>query len=189
MPGKKQEVKERNPSDYSEHCLEQVGATGQRWNKTQSTEWRLATPMQGKTHQHSSLQSPGRGDGHSHNSCRLVSSLGPSKLSESRARGAWGQCNPRKLVSLHLWKTNAIKQDWIEGAQAGLLIHLATVGQSLPRRTYDSNMHTGRSRFLKVATIFVEIHVFSVGNWERRHWWIDSLSSLQLVHIALSRHF
>jgi len=30
MPGKKQEVKERNPSDYSECRLEQVGATGQR---------------------------------------------------------------------------------------------------------------------------------------------------------------
>ena len=59
-------------------------------------------PEHGRCSQHSSLQSPGRGDGHSHNSCRLVSSLGPSKLSESRARGAWGQCNPRKLVSLHL---------------------------------------------------------------------------------------
>lgn len=30
MPGKKQEVKERNPSDYSECRLKQVGATGQR---------------------------------------------------------------------------------------------------------------------------------------------------------------
>ena len=53
MPGKKQEVKERNPSDYSECFLEQAGATGQRWNKTQFTEWRQATAMQGKTHQHS----------------------------------------------------------------------------------------------------------------------------------------
>ena len=49
------------------------------------------------------------------------------------------------------------------------LIHLATVGQSLPCRTYDSNVHTGRSRFLKVTTIFVEIHVFNVGSWERGH--------------------
>ena len=44
------------------------------------------------------------------------------------------------------------------------LIHLATVGQSFPCRTYVSNMHTGRTQFLKVTKIFVEIHVFNVGN-------------------------
>ena len=69
-------------------------------------------PQHGWRSYHSSLQSPGRGDGHSHHNCRLVSSLGPSKLSHSRARGAWGQCNPRKLlnsimVSLHLWETKS----------------------------------------------------------------------------------
>ena len=30
----------------------------------------------------------------------------------------------------------------MEGAQAGLLIHLATGGQSLPRRTYVSKVNT-----------------------------------------------
>ena len=49
------------------------------------------------------------------------------------------------------------------------LIHLATVGQTLLCRTYDSNVHTGRSCFLKLTTIFVEIHVFNVGSWERGH--------------------
>ena len=126
-------------------------------------------PQHGWRSHHSSLQSPGRHEGHSRHSCRLVSSLGPSKLSHSRTRGAWGQCNPRKFlnsitVSLHLWDTNKIKQDWIEGAHAGLLIHLATVGQSFPRRTNVRNMHTGRIQFLKVTKIFVEIHVFNVGN-------------------------
>ena len=52
----------------------------------------------------------------------------------------------------------------MEGAQAGLLIHLATVGQSFPRRTYVSNIHIGREQFLKVTKIFVEIDVFNVGN-------------------------
>ena len=126
-------------------------------------------PQHGWHSHHSSLQSPGRHEGHSRHSCRLLSSLGPSKLSHSRARGAWGQCNPGKflnsiMVSLYLWETKKIKQDWIEGAQAGILIHLATVGQSFPCRTYVSNMHTGRIQFLKVTKIFVEIHVFYVGN-------------------------
>ena len=49
------------------------------------------------------------------------------------------------------------------------LIHLATVGQSFPCRTYVSNMHTGRIQFLKVTKIFVEIHVFNVGSFERGH--------------------
>ena len=43
-------------------------------------------------------------------------------------------------------------------------MYLATVRQSFPRRTYVSNMHTGRIQFLKVTKIFVEIHVFNVGN-------------------------
>ena len=126
-------------------------------------------PQHGWRSHHSSLQSPGRHEGHSRHSCRLVSSLGPSKLSHSRARGAWGQCNLRKflnsiMVSLHLWETKKIKQDWIEGAQAGILIHLATLGQSFPCRTYVRNLHTGRIQFLKVTKIFVEIHLFNVGN-------------------------
>ena len=49
------------------------------------------------------------------------------------------------------------------------LIHLATVGQSHLCRTYDSNVHNGRSHFLKLTTIFVEIHIFNVGGWERGH--------------------
>ena len=37
------------------------------------------------------------------------------------------------------------------------------MGQSHPPRTYVSNVQTGRSQFLKVTKIFVEIRVFNVG--------------------------
>ena len=57
-----------------------------------------------------------------------------------------------------------IKQDWIEGTQAGLLIHLATGGQSFPCRIYVCNVQTGRIQFLKERKIFMEIHVFNAGN-------------------------
>ena len=65
-------------------------------------------PQHGRRSPHSSLQSPGRDDGHSRHSCRLVSSLGPSKIPESRARGAWGQCNPRKLLNSILLFGNSV---------------------------------------------------------------------------------
>ena len=41
----------------------------------------------------------------------------------------------------------------MEGAQAGLLIHLATGGQSLPRRTYVSKVNTAAAAAAAKNTI------------------------------------
>ena len=114
--------------------------------------------------------------------CKPVSSLEPSKLSQSREGYSWGQWNPRNF--LHsimmelLWKMNKIKQCWTEGTQAGIIIHLGTSGVEPSQQDLHKQCAHWKMTTSQVSDIFVEIHLFIFGNLEREHWWINHLSSL-----------